>query len=174
MTTTPVVQRISECFVKPHGLTQVSNQICHLTQWDIVMLSMHYIQKGLLFKKPTPLVDQHDFIENLLEKLKHSLSLTLSHFYPLAGRFVTHKTQDPPSYAVSVDSKNSDGARFIYATLDMTISDILSPVDVPLVVQSLFDHHKAVNHDGHTMLLLSIQVTELVDGVFLGCGSCVL
>ncbi|KAG5048163.1 hypothetical protein JHK85_009266 [Glycine max] len=170
MTTTPVVQRISECFVKPHGLTQVSNQICHLTQWDIVMLSMHYIQKGLLFKKPTPLVDQHDFIENLLEKLKHSLSLTLSHFYPLAGRFVTHKTQDPPSYAVSVDSKNSDGARFIYATLDMTISDILSPVDVPLVVQSLFDHHKAVNHDGHSMPLLSIQVTELVDGVFLGCS----
>ncbi|KAL3022921.1 hypothetical protein AAZX31_04G039900 [Glycine max] len=63
-----------------------------------------------------------------------------------------------------------DGAIFIYATLDMTISDILSPVDVPLVVQSLFDHHKAVNHDGHTMLLLSIQVTELVDGVFLGCS----
>ena len=170
MTTTPVVQRISECFVKPHGLTQVSNQICHLTQWDIVMLSKHYIQKGLLFKKPTPLVDQHDFIENLLEKLKHSLSLTLSHFYPLAGRLVTQKSQDPPSYAVSVDSKNSDGARFIYATLDMTISDILSPVDVPLVVQSLFDHHKAVNHDGHTMPLLSIQVTEIVDGVFLGCS----
>ncbi|KAG5018378.1 hypothetical protein AAZX31_06G038600 [Glycine max] len=167
---TPVVRRISECFVKPHGLTEMSNQTCHLTHWDIAMLSMHYIQKGLLFKKPTPLVDRHDFIGNLLGKLKHSLSLTLSHFYPLAGRLVTHQTQNPPSYTVSVDCKNSDGARFIYATLDMTISDILSPVDIPLVVQSLFDHHKALNHDGHTMPLLSIQVTELVDGVFIGCS----
>ncbi|QCE16516.1 shikimate O-hydroxycinnamoyltransferase [Vigna unguiculata] len=165
---TPVVRRISECFVKPNDLTQVSNQICNLTPWDISMLSVHYIQKGLLFKKPATLVDEHDFIQNLLEKLKHSLSLTLSHFYPLSGRLVTHKTQNPPTYTVSVDCKNSDGARFIYATLDVTISELLSPVDTPPIFHSFFDHHKAVNHDGHTMPLLSIQVTELVDGVFIG------
>ncbi|CAJ1973408.1 unnamed protein product [Sphenostylis stenocarpa] len=167
---TPVVQRISECFVKPPYLNQVSNQICNLTPWDITMLSMHYIQKGLVFKKPVTLVDQHHFMQNLLEKLKHSLSLTLSHFYPLAGHLVTHKTQNPPSYAIFVDCNNSDGARFIYATLDMTIADILSPVDVPPIVHSFFDHHRAVNYDGHTMPLLSIQVTELVDGVFIGCS----
>ncbi|XP_020239597.1 uncharacterized acetyltransferase At3g50280 [Cajanus cajan] len=165
---TPAVRHVSECFVKPHHPTQLPgpNQICHLTHWDIAMLSIHYIQKGLLFKKP----DQHDFIESLLDKLKHSLSLTLSHFYPLAGRFVTHKTQDPPSYALLVDCNNTDGAKFVYATLDMTISDILSPVHVPPIVHSFFDLHKAVNHDGHTMPLLPIQVTELVDGVFLGCS----
>ncbi|KAG5030717.1 hypothetical protein GLYMA_06G041400v4 [Glycine max] len=172
MMSTHVVRHVSECFVKPHCPGQESNQICNLTPWDIAMLSVHYIQKGLLFKKPpTTLVDQHDFIENLLEKLKHSLSLTLFHFYPLAGRLVTQKTQDPPSYAVLVDcNNNSDGARFIYATLDMTISDIISPIDVPPIVHSLFDHHKAVNHDGHTMPLLSIQVTQLVDAVFIGCS----
>ncbi|KAK8465366.1 hypothetical protein PHAVU_009G066650 [Phaseolus vulgaris] len=109
-------------------------------------------------------------MENLLEKLKHSLSLTLFHFYPLSGRLVTHKTQQPPSYTVSVDCNNSDGARFIYAALDVTISDLLSPVDIPSVFHSFFDHHKALNHDGHTMPLLSIQVTELVDGVFIGCS----
>ncbi|CAJ1973409.1 unnamed protein product [Sphenostylis stenocarpa] len=163
---TPVVRRISECFVKPNGLNHVSNQICYLTPWDIAKLSTHYIQKGLLFQKPATLVDQHDFIENLLEKLKHSLSLTLFHFYPLSGRLVTTKTQNPPSYAVFIDCNNSDGARFIYATLDLTISDILSPIDVPPIFQSFFDH----NHDGHTMPLLSIQVTELVDGVFIGCS----
>jgi len=164
------VRRISECLVKPHPSNQVSNQICHLTPWDIVMLSTHYIQKGLLFKKPATVVDQQCFMENLLKKLKHSLSLTLSHFYPLSGRLVTHKTQDPPSYTVSVDCNNSDGARFISATLDMTISDILSPVDIPSIFHSFFDHRKAVNHDGHTMPLLSIQVTELIDGVFIGCS----
>lgn len=39
--------------------------------------------------------------------------------------------------------------------------------------QKLFSHFlitKAINHDGHTMSLLSIQVTELLDGVFIGCS----
>ncbi|CAJ1973401.1 unnamed protein product [Sphenostylis stenocarpa] len=164
----PVVRSVSECFIKPSGQTQESEHIINLTPWDIAMLSMHYIQKGLLFKKPATLVDQQDFIENLLEKLKHSLSLTLFHFYPLVGHLVTNK--DPSSYTIFVDCNNTDGARFIYATLDMTISDILSPVDVPPIVHSFFDSHKAVNHDGHTEPLLSIKVTELLDGVFIGCS----
>ncbi|TKY75238.1 acetyltransferase protein [Spatholobus suberectus] len=106
--------------------------------------------------------------KNLLEILKHTLSLALFHFYPLAGRLVTQKTKDPSSYTIFVDCNNNCGARFIHATLDMTVSDILSPVDVPPIVQSFFDHHKAANHDGHTMPLLSVKVTELVDGLFIG------
>ncbi|KAL5074739.1 hypothetical protein RYX36_013723 [Vicia faba] len=157
--------------IKPHPPIEDSNQICYLAPWDILMLSAHYIQKGLLFKKPTSSpVNQPYFIENLLKKLKHTLSLTLFHFYPLSGRLVTKKTQDPHSYTVFVDCINSPGAKFIYATLDITIDDILSPIDVPPIVQSFFDHHKAVNHDGHTMSLLSIQVTELLDGVFIACS----
>ena len=70
--------------MKPQHPNEVPNQIWNLTDWDIAMLSTNYIQKGLLFKKPATLVDQQDFMENLLEKLKRSLSLTLSHFYPLA------------------------------------------------------------------------------------------
>jgi len=170
MMNSPVVRSVSECFIKPLGQAQESDRICNLTPWDISMLSLHHIQKGLLFQKPKTIVDQHHFSENLLEKLKHSLSLTLFHFYPLSGRLVTHKTEHPSSYTISVDCSNSSGARFIHATLDMTISDILSPVDVPPIVHSFFDLHKAVNHDGHTMPLLSIKVTELVDGVFVGCS----
>ncbi|XVE94936.1 hypothetical protein REPUB_Repub02eG0052800 [Reevesia pubescens] len=37
-------------------------------------------------------------------------------------------------------------------------------------VQSFFDHDGAVNHDGHTQPFVSIQVTELIDGVFIGCS----
>ncbi|KAK7376571.1 hypothetical protein VNO78_34514 [Psophocarpus tetragonolobus] len=172
MMSTPVVERVSECFVKPQQYsTEKSKQICNLTPWDIAMLSCHYIQKGLLFKKPSPVLNKQDFIENMLKKLKHSLSLALFHFYPLSGCLVTQKTKHPSSsYTIFIDCNNSRGARFIYATLDMTISDIISPIDVPIIVQTLFDHHKAVNHDGHTMPLLSVQVTELVDGVFIGCS----
>ncbi|KAK4277457.1 hypothetical protein QN277_015455 [Acacia crassicarpa] len=167
MNSPSTVRRISECFIKPPIPSNDSNPaICYLSPWDILMLSCHYIQKGLLFLKPSP--HNHPlFIDSLLNRLKRSLSLTLLHFYPLTGRLATTPL---PSYSVFVDCHNSDGARFIYATLDMTVSHILSPVDVPPVTQSFFDHDRAVNHDGHNLPLLSIQVTELIDGVFIGCS----
>ncbi|KAK2391721.1 putative acetyltransferase [Trifolium repens] len=166
----PSLTLVSESFIKPYPPIQDSKQICYLAPWDIAMLSTNYIQKGLLFKKPTSSLNQQHFIENLVNKLKHSLSLTLFHFYPLSGRLVIKKIEDPLSYSVYVDCKNSLGAKFIHATLDITINDILSPIDVPHIVHSFFDHHKALNHDGCTMSLLSIQVTELLDGVFIGCS----
>ena len=171
MTTSPTVQHISECFIKPHYAPQESKQPFYLAPWDLAGLSTNYIQKGLLFAKPAQAnEDGNDFVKTLLERLKHTLSLTLLHFYPLAGRLKTVKTENPASYVVYVDCSDSPGAKFIYAALDMNISDILSPTDVPLIVKSFFDHNRVVNHDGHTMSLLSIQVTELVDGVFMGCS----
>ncbi|KAK2445613.1 putative acetyltransferase [Trifolium repens] len=162
---------VSESFIKPYPPIEDSKQICYLAPWDIAMLSTNYIQKGLLFKKPTSSsLNQQYFNENLVNKLKHSLSLTLFHFYPLSGRLVIKKIEDPPSYSVYVDCKNSLGAKFIHAALDITINDILSPIDVPHIVHSFFDQHKALNHDGCTLPLLSIQVTELLDGVFIGCS----
>ncbi|KAH7523651.1 hypothetical protein FEM48_Zijuj06G0034500 [Ziziphus jujuba var. spinosa] len=166
----PTVCQISECFIKPQYASQDSKLPYYLTPWDLAMLSAQYIQKGLLFAKPPEAKHDEDFMADLLEGLKESLSLALVHFYPLAGRLATVKSENPASYWVFVDCDNSPGAKLIYAALDMTINDILSPVDVPLVVQSFFDHHKAVNHDGHTLSLLSIQVTELLDGVFIGCS----
>ncbi|KAL5559066.1 hypothetical protein UlMin_035277 [Ulmus minor] len=163
----PTVKHISDCFIKPQYLSEESKHPFYLTSWDLAMLSAQYIQKGLLFAKPQK---QGNFMEALLEKLKHSLSISLVHFYPLAGRLKTVKTENPPSYFIYVDCQESPGARFIHASLDLTMSDILSPVDVPSIVQSFFDHDRASNHEGHTLSLLSIQVTELIDGVFIGCS----
>ncbi|KAG5542109.1 hypothetical protein RHGRI_021836 [Rhododendron griersonianum] len=169
---TPTVQTISECFIKPQYSVEEVKPPIHLAAWDLAMLSVNYIQKGLLFIKPQiTRSDQENPVESLLNRLKDSLSLTLVHFYPLAGRLTTLKQENPPSYSVYIDCNNSPGAKFIYATADLTIADILSPVDVPIVVQSFFDHDRAINHDGHSMSLLSIQVTELIDGVFIGCSA---
>ncbi|XP_038899150.1 protein ENHANCED PSEUDOMONAS SUSCEPTIBILITY 1-like [Benincasa hispida] len=165
------VHCISECFIKPHSTPEESKQPYYLSPWDLLMLSVQYIQKGLLYAKPpTALDDGGQFIDSLLKKLKHSLSIALVHFYPLAGRLATIRYEDEGSCLVYVDCNNSPGAKFIHARLDMTISDILSPTDVPVIVQSLFDHDRAVNHDGHSRSLLSVQVTELLDGVFIGCS----
>ncbi|KAJ8420862.1 hypothetical protein Cgig2_006791 [Carnegiea gigantea] len=128
----PSIERISECFIKPKYEIEESNESYHLAPWDLAMLSSHYIQKGLLFAKPKN--NSNYSTDKLLESLKESLSLTLFHFHPLAG----------------------PGVGFIHATLDVTISDIVSSANVPLVVRSFFDHDRAV--------------TELLDGVFIGCS----
>ncbi|KAL1822154.1 hypothetical protein ACET3Z_008932 [Daucus carota] len=164
------VELVSECFIRPSHLPEKAKKPYHLGPFDLAMLSVHYIQKGLLFKKPAVTNDQENPVEALLQKLKKSLSVTLAHFYPLAGRLATKKEESPQSYVVFIDCVDSPGARFVHAKLDLTISDILSPNYVPLVVQSFFDHDRAINHDGHKVSLLTIQVTELKDGVFIGCS----
>ncbi|KAL3505139.1 hypothetical protein ACH5RR_034980 [Cinchona calisaya] len=165
----PAIHFVSECFIKPKNAPEEANQPIYLSQWDLAMVCVHYIQKGLLFAKP-PTFDSGNQMKNLLEKLKKSLSLTLNHFYPLAGRLATLTQENPPIYSIYIDCANSPGARFIHASLNSTMEDILSPVDVPEIVQSFFDHDRAINHDGHSKSLLTIQVTELIDGIFIGCS----
>jgi len=158
------VEYISECFIKPKYEVEDSKHPYHLTSWGLSLLSIHYIQSGLLFSKP------HQFsIDDLLESLKNSLSLALVHFYPLAGQFATRADNEGRHEClVFIDCTKGPGANFIHANLDMTVFDILSPTYVPLVVQSFFDLTGVTNHEGHTQPLLSVQVTELLDGIFIG------
>ncbi|GAB2269603.1 hypothetical protein Dimus_004528 [Dionaea muscipula] len=163
----PVTKLVSEFFVKPkHKVHLVSkqHQIIYLGPFDLIMLSGHYIQKGLLFPKP------HNInIQAFIDSLKDSLSLTLTHFYPLAGQLATQREKH--SSLIFLDCNKGPGARFSHATIGLTVADILSPKYVPRVVHSFFDQDEdTVNHDGHFRPLLSVQVTELVDGVFVGCS----
>jgi hypothetical protein len=170
-TTSSSISSRSGHVIKPEHAVEEAKRPFYLITWDLAMLSAHYIQKGLLFTKPSAADEQEGFIDTLLNRLKLSLSTALVHFYPLSGRLVTKTNESPPSCLIYVDYDNSPGAKFIQAALDMTISEILSPIDVPLVVQSFFDHDRALNYDGHTMPLLSIQITKLIDGIFVGCSK---
>nr|XP_018914066.1 PREDICTED: uncharacterized acetyltransferase At3g50280-like [Bemisia tabaci]XP_018914096.1 PREDICTED: uncharacterized acetyltransferase At3g50280-like isoform X1 [Bemisia tabaci] len=163
------IQHIKECFVKPQYVTEESKQPYYLMPFELSMLSWHYIQKGLLFETP-PQVNRANFMNDLLDRLKYSLSLTLVQYYPLAGRLVTEKQENDSSYLIFVDCINSPGAKFIHAKIDMTTSDILSTRYNPLIVRSFFDHKTSVSFDGRTKPLVSIQVTEFKDGVFIGCS----
>nr|XP_043608124.1 uncharacterized acetyltransferase At3g50280-like [Erigeron canadensis] len=169
MTTSPAVKHISECLVKPlHELSPEAKQPLHFTAFDLCCLNLKYNQKGLLFSKPP---ENNNFsITAFLDDLKHSLSATLTHFYPLAARLATRIQDNPPSYVIYIDPENSPGVKFIYAKADnaTTISDVLNPTYVPSIVHSFFDLSNAINHDGHTLPLLSIKVTELADGIFIG------
>lgn len=167
MSSSPV-KRISEWLIKPlHDLSPQAKQPVHLTPFELFGLNSKYSQKGLLFAKPSPIENQDFSINTFLGDLRKSLSATLDHFYPLAARLATRKQENPPSYVIYIDPENSPGAKLIYATVEASVSDIITE-DVPKLVHSLFDLNDAIGHDGHQVPLLSIQVTELVDGIFIG------
>ncbi|KAI3994547.1 hypothetical protein MKX01_028291 [Papaver californicum] len=168
--TTKAVRQISKCTIKPHKVSEESKQPHYLTPWDLSFFNAQYIQKGLLFRKPLPSIEDPNPTITFIDQLKQSLSITLTHFYPLSGRMVTKKRDNPPFYGIYVDCSNeSVGAEFIHAAVDISMLDILTPIDVPRIVQSFFALEGAICHDGHTEPLLMVQVTELLDGIFVGC-----
>ncbi|KMS96514.1 hypothetical protein BVRB_9g224550 [Beta vulgaris subsp. vulgaris] len=122
------------------NLLQVEDakQPYYLSPIELAMLSIDPIQKGLLYSLNNSSnevnYDRTKVISHLLEKLKHSLSLALVHFYPLAGRFATRKYPDEHACSVFVDCTKGPGARLIHAfAVDVTISDIMSSIDVPTI-----------------------------------------
>ncbi|RWR91174.1 hypothetical protein CKAN_02031800 [Cinnamomum micranthum f. kanehirae] len=165
------IRHISRCTITPQYTLEHPQppKRCELTPWDLSMLSAHYIQKGLLFHPPP----SHKHPSNpTIHHLKQSLSKALAHFFPLAGRFKTHHSSSSSSSSslyVFIDC-NDLGVEFIHAAADVTVSDILDPIDVPQIVKSLFVFDGAVNCDGHSISLLAVQVTELIDGIFIGCS----
>ncbi|KAF6151486.1 hypothetical protein GIB67_016298 [Kingdonia uniflora] len=160
------VRIISRCAINSPRTLAEPNPQCYLTPWDIAMLSADYIQKGLLFTK-----SQDHPTATIIAHIKNSLSLALSHYPPLTRRLVTTVTADPKHYSVSLDKNNpAPGVEFVHAVADViTVGDVVSPegVDTPEFVNSFFALNGAVNHDGHSIPLLVVQVTELVDGIFI-------
>lgn len=110
------------------------------------------------------------------ESVKASLSCTLTQFYPLAGRLKTEVSSNgQPRYCISVDCTNPKGAEFIFAEAkDVTAAQVTSPNNYlhnPDLVNSLFAFRTEIGHDGHTIPLLAVQVTELLDGIFIACSG---
>ncbi|KAF9621164.1 hypothetical protein IFM89_016658 [Coptis chinensis] len=152
------VRFISTSSIRPATHTE-SNQRLDLTPWELSHLALNTIQKGLLFHKPKD--------DTWITQLKTSLSCTLDHFFPLAGRLAT-ETHDDNTISVFILCNNA-GAEFVHATLDLTLADILAPLYVPHIVDDFFRLNDTVNFDGESRPLLSVQVTELTDGIFVGC-----
>lgn len=169
----PAMRRVSQCFIKPKHTPEASKQPLYLSPPDVCHVFVPYMQRGFIFAKPSGFDTDGDEnqLQEFVEKLKESLSHTLVHFYPLAGRLATQKKEENPSdLAFYVDCNKGPGARFVHASLDLTIDAIISPTYIPQILRSLFDHYRLLNYDGHTESLLTIQVTELIDGIFMGCS----
>ncbi|CAJ1942845.1 unnamed protein product [Sphenostylis stenocarpa] len=138
--------------------TRNAPQNIHLTPWDLQFLPVQYIQKGILFstQKHTPIQIHH---------LQHSLSSTLAFFPLLAGRLVIlHHSNAVSSHILC----NNAGVLFVHAVAhNTTLAHILQPKYVPPIVQSFFSLNGVKNYEGTSQPLLAVQVTELLDGVFI-------
>ncbi|XP_050209391.1 uncharacterized acetyltransferase At3g50280-like [Mercurialis annua] len=148
----------SKCTIFPHRKSTMED--LKLSVSDLPMLSCHYIQKGCLFTRPSSTTT-----DSLISLLKDSLSQTLSHFPPLAGRLKT----DSDGYVYI--TCNDAGVDFIHASdTNIFVRDVISPGCVPVCVKSFFTCDRMVSYNGHYNPILAVQVTELADGVFIGCS----
>ncbi|XWS43818.1 hypothetical protein CRYUN_Cryun16bG0137000 [Craigia yunnanensis] len=147
---------ISKCTIFPDQKSDIKT--LKLSVSDIPMLSCQYIQKGVLLTSPPFSFD------DLVILLKQSLSTTLSHFPPLAGRLTT----DPDGH-VHIACNDSDIDFLVVKSPELSIHDIFSPGDVPGCVKEFFTYDNTLSYSGHFKPLAAVQVTELVDGVFIGC-----
>ncbi|KAI3890679.1 hypothetical protein MKX03_010214 [Papaver bracteatum] len=164
---TDIVRPSTYCSSGASGVAG-SHECIELSKADIMVLPIGYMQRGLLYSS------KEEDKKTVITRLKTSLALTLDHFFPLAGRLAVRKHNNvdaDASSSVYIDC-NSAGAEFIHAIADdITIGNVLDPVYVPRVVQeSLFSLNGVMNCEGLSNPLLSIQVTELIDGVFIGCS----
>ncbi|GFQ05542.1 anthocyanidin 3-o-glucoside 6''-o-acyltransferase [Phtheirospermum japonicum] len=75
---------IESCQIAPPPET-VAEQSLPLTFFDIFWLHFHSIRRLLFYEFPC---SKPYFLDTLVPKLKHSLSLTLEHYFPLAGKLV--------------------------------------------------------------------------------------
>ncbi|KAG4121349.1 hypothetical protein ERO13_D11G201000v2 [Gossypium hirsutum] len=161
------VRFISSSIVQAANHSASSERI-ELTPWDLRFLQIGHIQKGLLFPKPKAPLQENDTENTLIHHLKTSLSHTLHYFPPLAGRLATTQHEDD-TISFFIDCNNA-GASFTHAVADgVTISDIIKPVCVPTIIHSFFPLNGLANFEGTRNPVLGIQVTDLADGIFIGC-----
>ncbi|KAK6117948.1 hypothetical protein DH2020_048311 [Rehmannia glutinosa] len=80
----PKLEVISSCLVQSASSSIAFSRL-ELTPWDLQLLLVDPIQKGLLFHKP----ESQQLQETIIDHLKTSFSRTLNFFPPLAGRLGT-------------------------------------------------------------------------------------
>ncbi|GMP69349.1 LOW QUALITY PROTEIN: hypothetical protein CsSME_00028648 [Camellia sinensis var. sinensis] len=116
------IQFVSTSTVQP--TSESTDKRIELTPWDLQLLLLGPIQKGLLFLKPTPSQQQQLLANTIVDHLKISFSRTLDFFPILAGRLHVVKNDDD-TFSFFVDCNNA-GAHFVHAVAEnVNVSDIL-------------------------------------------------
>ncbi|CAI9098404.1 OLC1v1035050C1 [Oldenlandia corymbosa var. corymbosa] len=154
----PSIHVVSKFTVYPESKSNLKS--LKLSVSDLPMLSCQYIQKGVLLSQP-PFESAA-----LIYLLKNSLSKTLSHFPALAGRLQTDS--DGHVHILCNDA----GVLFVHAKSDIVTAhsdDQGADDDIPAYFRKFFQFDNTLSYAGHSKPIVAVQVTELRDGVFIGC-----
>ncbi|KAM3268018.1 putative acetyltransferase isoform X1 [Capsicum chacoense] len=151
-------------------------KIIELTPWDTLELQIEYGQGGVFYRMPTSQqvrdLSKATNTDSLIDHLRVSLSRVLDFFHPFCGRLeaITEQISGTTSFFINC---NNAGVQFIHAKADngVTVDNILESNFVPQVVQELFPLKGVQNQEATSQPLLAVQVTEFVDGIFIGCSS---
>nr|CAB3453045.1 unnamed protein product [Digitaria exilis] len=120
-----------------------TTETVHLTPWDLQMLTVDYIQMGVLLPRPPT-----ENLEDLLKHLERSLAHALARCYPYAGRLAVHEHGGGKGITVSLLC-TGDGAEFIHAVADdVTIADVMASPRIPRVVWSFFPLNGMISRGG--------------------------
>ncbi|XVF17656.1 hypothetical protein REPUB_Repub10bG0141900 [Reevesia pubescens] len=160
------IRFISSSIIQAKSPSKETDRV-ELTPWDLQHLLVGYFQIGLLFHKPKPQKEEPE--KDLIHHLETSLSRTLDFFAPLSGRLATIEHENK-TISFFIDCNNA-GALFVHAIAEkLTIYDLIEPVYVPEILNSFFQLDGVKNMEGTSNPLLAVQVTELVDGIFISCS----
>ncbi|KAG4961036.1 coumaroyl-CoA:anthocyanidin 3-O-glucoside-6''-O-coumaroyltransferase 1-like [Glycine soja] len=138
-----------------------------LTFFDIPWFYCHPIQRIFFYDFPHP---THHFLQTALPILKHSLSLTLQHFFPFSSNLIVPPQQPHLSHIRYLDG---DSLSFTVAesTADFTLLTSDSPQDVqnwhPLV--PAFPTPRVDQDGARVFPLMAIQVTIFPKSGFTIC-----
>lgn len=177
-----VVHVVSQRMVRPstspptvkgngcHGpkAEEEDSEVIHLTPWDIRLISVDYIQKGILLPKPPSSVGGDD--NDLVNALQSSFARALRLFYPFAGRLASEERGDDGTVSVFLRC-TGEGAEFVHAVApEVAVADIVSSLYTPPVVWEFFPLSLVLGADAaiEGLPVLAVKVTVLADGVFIG------
>ncbi|KAJ0785242.1 putative anthocyanin 6''-O-malonyltransferase [Helianthus annuus] len=89
MASVPLLTIVEESRVSPPAAT-IGNRLLPLTFFDFWWLRQHPPVHNLFFYELS--ITQTQFTENIIPSLKHSLSITLQHFFPFSGHLIVFPT----------------------------------------------------------------------------------
>ncbi|CAM0913733.1 unnamed protein product [Alopecurus aequalis] len=135
----------------------------HLKPCDLRLITIDYIQKGILLPKPPA---RYGIVDTLAFSFARALG---GRFYPLAGRLVV---EDHAGDTITVVLRcTGEGAELVHAVAPgVTVEDIVASVYTPSVVRDFYPFNHVLGADAaiKSLPVLAVQITELVDGIFIG------
>ncbi|XP_058779990.1 coumaroyl-CoA:anthocyanidin 3-O-glucoside-6''-O-coumaroyltransferase 1-like [Vicia villosa] len=161
-----MMKLIEQCQVAPPQNSLPSPTTLPITFFDIPWFYCHPVQRIFFYHFPHP---THHFLQTTLPILKHSLSLTLQHFFPFSSNLIIPTNSDNPPYIRYLDG---DSLSFTVsessANFNLLISDSQDAQNWHPLVPNLPSPRTEPNGT-RVIPIMSIQLTVLPDHGFSIC-----